>query len=203
MLEREAEREREREREIAMRERLAQEEEEYRALGYIPQDVPLTGPGMSRARSRSDTPGSNGGSGASSHPDSGHSYERERERERRSYAAPRVANLLSNPRESYHDSRDERMGPSVSHSRSYHSEYNPAVDSRKRSRHDMEIDEERGADRHSPRDTHGQGRYMGSAAGPSDHYDIRRSKRVHPDEDDRDLGHVSSVRDEKAMDQDD
>lgn len=171
--EREKEKERDREREIEYHQRRAAEEEELRSLVPWPRDDgQLTGPGMSRARSRSDTPASGGGGGAvgPSRPDSGQSYERERERERdrHSYAAPRITNLLSHPRDTYYDPRDDRMGHAVSHSRTYPSEYAPSMESgpRKRSRHDMEIDDD---DRHHQH-SHQQMRSPSRSGGSADSY---------------------------------
>ena len=208
LLEREREKEREREREIEYHERRVREEEELRQLMPLPswreEQPSLSGPGVSRDRSRSDTPASGGaasGGGGSSRPDSSQSHERER----RSYAAPRVANLLSDPRESYYDSRDERVGHAVSHSRSYPPEYGPES-SRKRSRHDMEIDDDhRGGEIRSPLEAAGGSR----SGGPTESYpvshELRGPKRIHPDEEDdvKTRGYVSSVRDEKPMEQDD
>lgn len=211
LAEREREKEREREREIEYLERRAREEEELSQLMPLPswtreEQPSLSGPGVSRDRSRSDTPASggaaSGGGGGTSRPDSSQSHERER----RSYAAPRVANLLSDPRDSYYNSRDDRVGHAVSHSRSYPPEYGSESSSRKRARHDMEIDDDhRGGEIRSSLEPTGGSRSMGSVDSYPVSHEHRGPKRVHPD-DEGDMsprGYVSSVRDEKPMEQDD
>ncbi len=196
MRERDIERERERERAIALRMRLAAEEEELRNSGEWQQEDPRLGAGgMARGRSRSDTPGSGGGggSGVSSRPASGQSYEQERSRPH----ANRVADLLVSDQDPYYDSRDHRMaGPDPT--RGYPSDSTARADSRKRSRHDMEIDEEDGRSIRSPVDRSG----ANSTEFPLSH-ETRGPKRPHPDDEAMTQGHVSSVRDEKPMDQDD
>jgi hypothetical protein len=171
--EREIEREREREREVMLRQRLAREEEEIRALAQT--DAAAT---HGAGRSRSDTPGS------------GESYERDAPPRMH---APRVTSLLNEP-EDYYDRREDRVsGPGA---RGYASgEYRGGPEpSRKRSRHDMEVDDERASELRSP---------VGAADSYSVSQELRGPRRGEPDDGDVTRLHTSSIRDEKPMDQDD
>ena len=188
------------------------------------EDTGLIGPGIGHHdRSRSDTPGSASGNDPSRGP-STPSYERERERERgggRSFA-PRISNILGLDQDSLYDHRDERGGPSFprrlpSESAVGLSSGGPSGDilgSRKRSRNDMEVDDDRGneilpSSRDAVAHSGGPGGMLSSAGGHAEDGLIpslegRGSKRPHH-HDDRDStpGRGSVGRDEKPMDQDD
>ena len=183
-MEREWKREREREREIALRERLAAEEEELRATTAWAREHAAAAPRLAapaadlpRDRSRSDTPAT----GSGSRPSSGQSYERERARP----YAPRVANLLVHDAD-YYDAREDRMPGATSNTRGYPPEGPAASDSRKRSHRELEMEDSVRSPAHRDEPA------APSAETSRDVY----PKRVHGDADDATLRRVSSVRDE-------
>ena len=214
----EKERDREREREMAYRHQMSLEDPDlilHGGVSWVREEPGLIGPGVAHHdRSRSDTPGSASGNDPSRAP-STPSYERERDRERgsRSYA-PRLSNILGLDQEPMYDPREDRA-PGPRHL----STDNLAAGSasgileptRKRSRHDMEVDDDRGSEvLPLARGAVTSREIAGSGVGAAEEglmigVDNRGSKRAHH-QDDRDSttsGRGSVGRDEKAMDQDD
>lgn len=182
LAERMREEEREKEREVQLRERLALEaleEEELRNGGAWPQEEAYSG-GHARVRSRSDTPVPSGIVRESSRPPAdpyrGHPHPHYRERE------------------PYYEQRDDRLSVNA---RGYAPEYR---DARKRSRQEMEVDDDQ-----EMRPPLERTRSAGSGGGPAESFpvsqELRGPRRGRSEEPDMPRVHISSIRDEKPMDQ--
>ncbi|OSD04622.1 hypothetical protein PYCCODRAFT_1433491 [Trametes coccinea BRFM310] len=178
--ERELEREREEQRAIELRHRLAMEEQEEEAL-WAQEEARVRARALSRSRSPGSVPRT-GESRGTSRPASGQAHDHDRIQ--RPYA-PHVSNLLGIERDPGFNDDDHGVGPS-SRDRALAAE-NPqasGMESRKRSRDEMEVD-----DRYE-----GEPRAVNEAGVPSrgsvTSNGTRASKRTHPDED-ADAGHPS------------
>ena len=198
MREREIEREREREREVLLRERLAREEEELRrTVGWPPQGYgPSTSDDLSRAQSprsesSDDMADEDRRQTARIWAPGGYRADRSVRAEVGGSAGARPPYDVGY--DEYEREHQDRMP--VSSTRGYPADYH-ASDSRKRSYHDMQIDDERGGE-------HEASRAGGTVDTYSTSQDYRGPRRAHEDEGDGTRLHTSSIRDEKPMDQDD
>ncbi|KAL1946481.1 hypothetical protein VTO73DRAFT_14585 [Trametes versicolor] len=171
---RELEREREEQRAIELRRRLEIEEREEEAL-WAQEEARV----RARALSRSGSPGPmprNGGSRDVSRPTSGQAHDPERPS--RAYA-PHVSNLLGIERDPRFNGDEHSLGPSSRDGA--HSADGPAgsgLESRRRSRDEMEIDDRYEGEPRAANESGAASRGAANAGGN------RGPKRTHPDEDD-------------------
>ncbi|KAI0772138.1 hypothetical protein BD413DRAFT_548652 [Trametes elegans] len=188
--ERELEREREEQRAIELRRRLALEEEEEAAL-WAQEEARARAHALSRSGSPGPVPRA-GGSRDASRPTSGQAQDHDRPP--RAYA-PHVPNLLGIERDSAYN-EDERSLGSSSRERTLAAEgpQGSGVESRKRSRDEMEIDGRYEDDARAVNEGAAGSRGSANSGGH------RVSKRTHPDED-GDAGYPTSGKEDGLPDE--